>query len=67
LDEPVEVLVERLLPEMDQRPLLKNCTGDELESFIQKKLIERFQYYSQAKIRLSGTEINLKNLIANIK
>lgn len=67
LDEPVEVLVERLLPEMDQRPLLKNCTSDELESFIQKKLIERSLYYSQAKIRLTGTQINLKNLIANIK
>lgn len=67
LDEPVEVLVERLLPEMDQRPLLKNCTSDELESFIQKKLKERSHYYSQAKIRLTGTQINLKNLIANIK
>lgn len=67
LDEPVDVIVERLLPEKDQRPLLKNLSSDELYSFIQNKLNERIPFYSQAKNKLSGTEINLKNLIANIK
>jgi len=67
LNEPVEVLVERLKPEMDQRPLLKNCSIQELHSFIQNKLAERTTFYSQAKCTLSGGEINLKNLIANIK
>jgi shikimate kinase len=67
LDEPVEVLVERLLPEMAQRPLLKNLSALELEAFIQNKLTERRPFYSQAKNRLSGPEINLKNLIANIQ
>lgn len=67
LDEPVEVLVERLLPEMAQRPLLSPLSKQELHSFIQTKLTERMPFYSQAKKRLSGAEINLKNLIQNIQ
>lgn len=67
LDEPVEVLVERLLPEMAQRPLLKNLSTQQLQSFIQNKLIERSPFYNQAKKKLSGSEINLKNLIVNIQ
>ncbi len=66
IDEPVDVLVERLKPEMTQRPLLKNLSAHELHSFIQNKLTERIPFYSQAKYTLSGTQINLKNLIANI-
>jgi shikimate kinase len=67
LDEPVEVLVERLLPEMAQRPLLKNLSTQQLQSFIQNKLIERSPFYNQAKKKLSGSEINLKNLIVNLQ
>ncbi|MDP3393667.1 shikimate kinase [Sediminibacterium sp.] len=67
LDEPVEVLVERLLPEMAQRPLLKNLSTQQLQSFIQNKLTERRPFYNQAKKKLSGSEINLKNLIVNIQ
>lgn len=67
LDEPVDVIVERLLPEMDQRPLLKNLSRDDLHSFIQNKLNERIPFYSQSKKRLTGAQINLKNLMANIK
>lgn len=67
LDEPVDVLVERLLPEMAQRPLLKNLSIQELHSFIQNKLVEREPFYSQAKKKLTGAEINLKNLIQNIQ
>jgi shikimate kinase len=67
LDEPVEVLVERLLLEMAQRPLIKDLSAQELDSFIENKLKERRPFYSQATKKLSGSEINLKNLIANIK
>ncbi|OYW82100.1 MAG: hypothetical protein B7Y37_00690 [Sphingobacteriia bacterium 28-36-52] len=67
LDEPVEVLVERLLPEIAQRPLLKNLSTQQLQSFIQNKLIERSPFYNQAKKKLSGSEINLKNLIVNLQ
>lgn len=67
LNEPVDILVERLKPEMDQRPLLKNCSPAELHTLIEQKLKERTPFYSQSKLTLSGAQINLKNLIANIK
>ncbi|MFN3299858.1 MAG: shikimate kinase [Sediminibacterium sp.] len=67
LDESVDVIVERLVTEMDHRPLLKNLSINDLHSFIQNKLNERIPFYNQAKYKLSGTEINLKNLTANIK
>jgi shikimate kinase len=67
LDEPVDVIVERLKPEMDHRPLLKNASIQDLHMFVQDKLKERKPFYSQAKCILSGDQINIKNLIANIK
>lgn len=67
LDEPIEVLVKRLLPEMDHRPLLKDLSPENLYTFLEDKLKERKPFYCQAKKRLFGSEINLKNLIANIQ
>ncbi len=48
LNEPINVLVERLKPEKEHRPLLKDLSDDELASFLTNKLAERNLYYSKA-------------------
>ena len=63
IDESVNILAERLKPEKDHRPLIKNLSDDELKGFLAKKLEERKQFYSQSKIHLQGNEINLKSIL----
>jgi len=58
IDEPIETLVERLKPEKDHRPLIKDLSDDELESFLRKKLAERVAFYHQAKYHLQGNAIS---------
>lgn len=60
LDEPVPVLVQRLLPEKAHRPLISNLNDDTLADFLEKKLAERKTWYSQALETISGDEINVK-------
>lgn len=67
IDETVDVLVERLKPEKDHRPLIKNLGDDELKDFLAKKLAERKQFYSQSKIHLQGSDINLKTMLQLVK
>lgn len=67
LDESISVLTERLKNETANRPLLKNLDVEGLRQYLEKQLEERNTFYSQAKIRLSGDQINLKNLMSKIK
>lgn len=53
LDTPIEILVQRLLPEQDKRPLLKGKNENELRDFIQEKIIERRPFYEQANYVLT--------------
>ncbi|MEN9685487.1 MAG: hypothetical protein RLZZ28_1273 [Bacteroidota bacterium] len=62
LDEPVDTLMERLLPEKDHRPLIKNLSHNELERFLTDKLVERYPFYHQAAHHLKAGEINDSNL-----
>jgi shikimate kinase len=67
LDEPVEVLVKRLSPEKNKRPLIANLSDAEIAAYIEEKLVERHSFYSQANYRLSSEQINeagLKKLMA---
>lgn len=57
LDEPAEVLTERLLKEKSHRPLIKNLGDSALKAFLTTKLQERKPFYNQAIYRL-----NEKNL-----
>lgn len=57
LDEPAEVLTERLLKEKSLRPLIKNLDDSALKAFLTTKLQERKPFYNQAIYRL-----NEKNL-----
>ena len=67
LDEPVEVLVKRLSPEKNKRPLIANLSDAEIAAYIEDKLVERHSFYSQANYRLTSDQINeagLKKLMA---
>ena len=60
IDEPIEVLAERLIKEREVRPLLKDIKENEMKDFLKNKSEERMPFYSQAKYRLQGDEINLQ-------
>ena len=67
LDESVEVLVKRLSPEKQQRPLIAKLSDSEIAHFIEDKLVERHAFYAQAHYRLTSDQINevgLKKLMA---
>ena len=63
IDPPIEQLVERLLPEKSHRPLISNLTDDELFQFLTKKRLERLSFYSLAKVKLEGIDINEKSFL----
>lgn len=58
IDEPVEVLVARLLPEKEHRPLIKNLSDAELKQFLTDKLVQRYPFYHQATYHLQGDAIS---------
>lgn len=67
IDEPITILVERLLPEKAQRPLIKGLSDNELHQFLTNKLIERYPFYQRAIHHLQGNNINEKEITKIIK
>jgi len=67
IDEPVEILVQRLGKEKAQRPLLQNLGDDELYTFLSGKLEERKTIYSKCQYHLQGTNINENQIIQIIR
>jgi shikimate kinase len=65
LDEPIEILVQRLLPAKQHRPLIKNLDDSQLFNFLTAKRAERAPYYSQAQYHLTGdiTDKNFAEII----
>ncbi len=67
LDPSLEVLVNRLSLEKQQRPLIASLNDNEIAAFIENKLVERHSYYAQAHYRIntdSMNEASMKKLIA---
>ena len=58
IDEPIDTLVERLKPEKDHRPLIKDLSDEQLGIFLTNKLTERAAFYGQAKYHLQGNAIS---------
>lgn len=58
IDESIDTLVERLKPEKEHRPLIRDLSDHELSAFLSRKLAERSSYYQQAKYRLQGNAIS---------
>lgn len=62
----IPTLVNRLLPERDQRPLLANLSTAELEEFIAKHLFDRNFYYLQSKYSIAVDGKSVTELVAEI-
>lgn len=66
INTPHSVLLERLLKEKENRPLVKKLTEEELSSFILRKMVDRKIYYEQAKIYFHEDSMNIDDLIQKI-
>ena len=53
-----QIILEQVMHETEQRPLLKKVNPSELLFFIQQKLAEREPYYSQAHFTVNVEELN---------
>jgi shikimate kinase len=58
IDEPVEILAERLKPEKDHRPLIRHLSDAELVNYLSGKLAERRPFYQQATYHIQTADIN---------
>ncbi len=67
LDEPVEVLCQRLLKEKSHRPLIKNLDNNALKDFFSTKLEERTACYSQSAYRLNEENLTEDTFIKIVK
>lgn len=61
IDEPVEVLVERAMKQVEHRPAIKGLSAEEVYRLFSKRLEERKSFYSQAAYHLYGADINEHN------
>lgn len=59
-----EAILDKVIRETEQRPVLKKIDSTELLHFIQKKLIEREPYYSGADLVLNVKDLNEDSLSA---
>ena len=62
----IQTLVKRLLPEMEQRPLLKNMNASSLQDFLAEKLNERTSFYQQSTFCIHESEQILSAIINKI-
>ena len=67
LNTHVEVLLQRLLKEKLDRPLIKNIDDADLKTFIIRKLNERRMYYEQADVLVDNeSNISLNDFVQTI-
>jgi len=62
-----KAILTRLINSKQKRPLVISNSKDELISLINKKLIERDPFYSQAKLTVDAISLNINNLISDIR
>ncbi len=62
LNTPQEVMVERLLMAPDQRPLVSGLSREALTTFVSERLLQRKQWYSQARLEINTSSLRLKEL-----
>lgn len=58
IDESVDTLLQRLKPEKEHRPLIKDLSDEELKRFLTEKLVQRYPFYHQATYHLKGDSIS---------
>lgn len=57
IDEPIDVLVSRLIDEKSNRPLIKDLNENELTQFLSTQLEKRKPFYQQATFHLNSNSI----------
>ena len=67
INEPINVLVERLKKEKEHRPLIKDLSDDKLASFLTNKLAERTPFYSMATHTIEYSSMKDAELVKLIK
>jgi shikimate kinase len=70
INESIEILMNRLRNEKEERPLIKDVDNNELEAFIVDKLKERKVFYLQANYIFNGKDLAndvLLNILKNVK
>jgi len=63
---PLETIFERLIKEKEKRPLIKDFSDDQLQTYINKKFADRRIYYEQAKVSIDEEPIEIEKLIDKI-
>lgn len=66
LNTPKEIMVERLIGEADNRPLVAGLSATKLKEFIEDRLEQRLAYYSQAKLVFNSSTTSINELIIQI-
>ena len=64
---PTAVLMARLLPEKEQRPLIAHLSQEDMEEFLNKHLFERFPFYTQAHFTLPCHGLSPEQIVEKIK
>ncbi|MBC7934896.1 MAG: shikimate kinase [Rhizobacter sp.] len=62
LDAAPKFLLANIMRDSFERPLLKNMSEAEMLFFIEKKLVERNVFYSQAKLTMNAEELNEESI-----
>ena len=65
LDVDVETLFRRLCVATQQRPILRGKSEEELRVFIEKALADRSPYYTKARYRFDGNQLENREQIAD--
>ena len=65
LDVDVETLFRRLRVATQQRPILRGKSEEELRVFIEKALADRSSYYTKARYRFDGSQLENREQIAD--
>ena len=66
INPPIEIIVGRLEKEKSERPLIKELSSAEIETFVNKKISERKKYYSQSKIEIKDPSLSIESLFKSI-
>lgn len=62
LEMPSIALAQRLYNGRAKRPLLKDLSEDQVQNFIESKMVERDPFYQKAKIKVSGLNLSADDL-----
>ena len=66
LNTPIPVLIERLIKEKKERPLIRELGEEQLRSFVIKKFADRKIYYEQASLVIDEEDAGVEKIVEKI-